>query len=99
MTVRELCYAAEDRVGLARETLVVECMQWGILCDELGRMPTPIEYAERYQTTPQEAERRLTEFTTALELSPLDLNQVQWDGAPRNHLGNLFEDVRIVYSR
>jgi hypothetical protein len=99
MTVRELCYAAEDRVSLARETLVVECMQWGILCDELGRLPTPAEYAERYQTTPQEAERRLTEFTTALELSPLDLNQVQWDGAPRNNLGNLFDDVRIVYSK
>gem|GEM_PF-6425523 len=74
-------------------------MQWGLLCDELGRMPTPVEYAERYRTTTPEAERRLTEFVTALELSPLDLNQVQWDGAPRNDLGSAFDDVRVVYSK
>jgi hypothetical protein len=96
-TVWELCHAAEARAGLRSGALVIETVQWGILCDELGRMASPTEYAMRYRTTAHEAERRLAEFHEALGLSPADLNDVQWDGARRGRGSELLDDVQIVY--
>ncbi len=76
---------------------MIELVQWGALCDELGRMPTEEEYAERYRTTLAEAKGRLSEFVAATGTSPKVLNDLQWEGATRRgYGGSMLDEVHLA---
>jgi hypothetical protein len=97
LTVREFCHKAARRIGAHGEDIVIELVQWGRLCDQLGRMPTIEEYATCYSTTPEDAEMRLAEFVSATGTSPHVLKDLQWDGIARHSRGgSMLDDVRLA---
>jgi hypothetical protein len=96
LSIRQLCYAAAETLGVLGEEVVIEVAQWGLLCDELGHAPTAADYAARFHTSEEDAQARLLEHEAALGTSPWSVNEIQWRGAPRNGIGSLLDDVRVV---
>jgi hypothetical protein len=104
-TIREHLQAAAAKKGIAREDLVVEVVQWGLLKEELvssGRTEDPnvAEYAERFDRIPAQAQADLEEFVDAVGVDPLVFWQIEEEALAENATpaaaGAPLDDIYVV---
>ncbi|MGE5527483.1 MAG: hypothetical protein ACM3Q9_02335 [Methanosarcina sp.] len=76
VSIREHLHRVAAPEGIRGEDLVIEVVQWGLLKEDLiarGRAddPTVLEYAERFNRTPDQAQADFDEFVEAVGVEPL----------------------------